>query len=100
MTRTDNRIPERTREQTVFWLLVVLVGGIMLFGLVAPRTWKLYSLRREISALDGRKQVLEAKTRRLRLTLQALKKGRPEVWRLYVRERLRFVEKGYVPVLD
>ena len=98
--RVDNRIPERTREQTVFWLLVVLVGGIMLFGLVAPRTWELYSLRREISVLKGRRQSLEMKNRRLRLTLEALKKGRPEVWELYVRERLRFVERGYVPVLD
>ena len=99
MPDRDSRIPERTREQTIFWLLVVVVGGIMLFWLVAPRTWRLYSLRRQITTLEAQKEAIEAENRRLRLTIQALEQGRPEVWRLYVRKRLRFVEKGYIPVL-
>lgn len=100
MPAKTSGIPERTREQTVFWVLVVVLGGIMLFGLVAPRAWRMYSLEREIEILKKQKRELQAENHRLRLTLAALREGRPEVWRLYVRQRLRFVEPGYVPVLD
>lgn len=87
------------REQRVFWLLMILVGGILLVGFVAPRYWRLCSLRSEVERLEGRRRRVEEENERVKMTLDALDAGRPEVWRLYVRDRLHYVEKGFVPVL-
>lgn len=86
--------------QSLFWLLVVLAGGILLLGLLAPRYWQRRRLEHEIARLSARRAALAAENDRLRLTMDALAAGRPEVWRLYIRQRLRYTGAGYRLWLD
>ena len=83
------------REQSLFWLLVVLTGGILLVGALLPRQVKIMHLEHNIERLEHRKVQLEQENHRLRLTLKALAAGRPDVWRIYIRQRLHYVKKGY-----